>query len=273
MTFVIEDNARGRWATASRWLSVVVVPVASGAAAIAVDSRFAGLDRWSAVMRGQFGSRVFLIEAAFVVIGAPLAGVFSVRRRSADAASVLPAQAAGLLFRAWRLARPLLAGVTMLAATSAVTTLAVGPTIEPVTLATSHAVFWAAALALAALGAVCASVLPEALDAAACALGIALIVGLGLFAFGPVLDAIPRRLLGVALVGNPIVASAAAANIDIFRTEPLYRLSPLAHIQIDYPTPATTFIWYVVVAAALFVGSARSLARRASEPLLERLSA
>jgi hypothetical protein len=246
---VIEDNARSRRATASRWLGAVVIPAASGAAAIALDARFAG-------------SRAFLIEAALVVIGAPLAGVFSVRRsRSADAASVLPAQATGLLSGAWRLARPLMAGVTILAATSAVTTLALGPTTEPVTLATSHAVFWAAALALAALGAVCGSVLSEALDAAACALGIALIVGLGLFAVGPVLDAIPRRLIDVALVGNPIVASAAAANIDIFRTEPFYRLSPLAHIQIDYPTPATTFIWYALVAVALFVGSARRLGR------------
>ena len=113
----------------------------------------------------------------------------------------------------------------------------------------------------------------DALDAAACALGVALIVGLGLFAAGPVLSTLPRSVLDVALVGNPIVASASAANVDIFRTEPFYRLSPLAHIQIDYPTPATAFVWYALIATVLFVGSARGLARRASDPSFERMSA
>ena len=274
MTLVIEDKSRSRLATASQWLSALIIPFASGAAAIAVDSHFGGHDQWSAVVREQFGSRVFLIEVALVLIGAPVAGVVGVRRnRSSDASSLLPARAVGLLSSTWRLARPLMVSVTMLTAASALTVLALGPTIEPVTLAASHAMLWAAALLLAALGAVCGSVLSEALDAAACALGIALVVGLGVFAVGPVLDVVPRRLLNAALVGNPIVASAAAAHVDIFRTEPFYRLSPLAHIQIDYPTPATTFIWYALVAVVLFVGSARGPGHGTSDPSFERMSA
>jgi len=268
------DKFRSRLATASQWLSALIIPLASGAAALAADGHVGGLDVWSAAARGQFAFRMFLIEVAFIVIAAPVAGVLAAKpRQSPDASLPLATRELGLLRGAWQLARPLIAGATMLAATSAVMVLVLAPAIDPATLAISHAVLWAAALLLAALGAMCAAVCAESLDAAACALGVALFVGLGLFATGPVLSVFPRRVLDVALAANPIVASASAANVDIFRTEPFYRLSPLAHIQIDYPTPGTAFVWYALIAAVLFVGSARGLARRASDPPFERMSA
>jgi hypothetical protein len=255
------------------WLSVVAIPLGSAAVAIAADSQWLRPDHLSALERARLGSRVFLTEAALVVVAAPLAGVFSVRRTRLLAAEPLPRPVAvAVLGSAWQLARPLMAGVTMLALTSALMALVLATPIDTITLLTSHAIFWAASLALAALGAACAAAFREPLDAAACALGIALVTGVGLFVAGPALDEVPRRLLNVALVANPIVASAAAANIDIFRTDPLYQLSPLAHTQIDYPTPGATFAWYVLITTLLFVGTARQLSRRVSDPSLERMS-
>jgi hypothetical protein len=274
MAFVTADKSGTRTATALSWLSALMIPSASGAAALAVDGYFGGIGRWTPVARGQFSSRVFLIETALVVIAAPVAGVLRVRRREdSDPSTVFTARDMGLSSRIWLVARPLIVGMTMVTAASAVTMLGLAPAIEPLTLALSHAIFWAAGLLLAALGAMCAAWFAEALDAAACALGIALIAGLGLFAAGPVVDAMPRRLIDVALVANPVVASASAANVDIFRTEPFYRLSPLAHIQIDYPAPAATFTWYALIAVAMFVVSARGLRRRARDSSFERMSA
>jgi hypothetical protein len=132
---------------------------------------------------------------------------------------------------------------------------------------------WAAALALAALGCVCASACREPLDGAACALGIALVAGVGLFAAGPALDDVPRRFLNAVLAANPIVATAASANIDIFRTYPWYQLSPVAHIQFDYPTAGAAIAWYVSAALLLFLGAARHLGRRIEGFPIERMSA
>jgi hypothetical protein len=273
MTLVMADKSRSRLATASLWLSALIIPFAAGAAALAVDGYFGGIGRWTAAARGQFASRVFLIEAALVIIGAPVAGVLSVRKREDSDASSALTRETGFGSRIWLVACPLIISVTMVTAASAVTMIGLAPAVEPATLAISHAIFWAAALLLAALGAMCAAWVAEPLDAAASALAIALIVGLGLFAAGPVIETMPRRLVDVALLANPIVASAAAANVDIFRMEPFYRLSPLAHIQIDYPAPVSTFIWYALIAVAMFVVSARGLGHRARDSSFERMSA
>ena len=173
-----------------------------------------------------------LAEAALLAVWAPLLGLFTAMR-------VWPGQTAGrspalkLVSDTWRLARPLLSRISVITGLSAAAVVTLRATMDPGVWLQSHAVLWSAALALAAFGALCGRMFREPLDAAACAVGLALLTAFALFAAGPVLDGIPTRLLDAALAANPIVATAAAASIDIFRMDLLYQLSPLAHRQVE----------------------------------------
>ena len=66
--------------------------------------------------------------------------------------------------------------------------------------------------------------------------------------------------MNAALLANPIVAVASAANIDLLRFEFLYQVSPIVHRTFDYPT------WYLAVAcfsaAALLATAGAAHARR-----------
>lgn len=155
-------------------------------------------------------------------------------------------------------------------AASAAIAFAAAAQVDANTMLRSHAILWAAALVLAMVGAACASAFSEPLDAAACAMAIALSSAVAVFAGGPVLDAIPRWLLEGALIFNPLVAMAGAANIDLFRMELLYQVSPLAHRHVDYPAPVTVFAAYVLVAVALLLVAARRFNREAVTFSVER---
>ena len=113
----------------------------------------------------------------------------------------------------------------------------------------SHVPLLAVALALSAWGAVCGAWLRNPLDAAGVSLLAALVASGGLLVGGAAVGDLPRPLIAAGLAANPLVAVAIAAHIDIFRTDVLYQISPLAHMQIDYPTWPGTTAAFVAVAA------------------------
>jgi hypothetical protein len=108
--------------------------------------------------------------------------------------------------------------------------------------ATSHAALAAVALALAGIGALIGTLFDDALDAAAVSLTIALLTGGGLLVAGAWVGAVPRPLVDSLIAANPFIAVAAAAQVDVSRLELFYRISPLAHIGVEYP------VWYVTCA-------------------------
>ena len=78
---------------------------------------------------------------------------------------------------------------------------------------------------------------------------------------GPLIDALPARIVDAALLASPLVSVAAAANIDLFRTELLYQLSPLASLGFGYPSWVTACLVYLVAGTIGFSGMARAIAR------------
>jgi hypothetical protein len=178
--------------------------------------------------------------AAVVVIG-PLAGVALAGR------DFRPLRLAAIVFA-------LLGGVSMSAA------ILVARVPWPIAMAT-HLTLAAAAIALAGLGAWCGSTFRDPLDAAACSVTAALIATCGLFFLGSLSADLPTPVVNAALLANPIVAVASAANIDLLRFEFLYQISPIAHRRFDYPAwhLAVAFFALVSLMAAAGVARARRL--------------
>ena len=120
--------------------------------------------------------------------------------------------------------------------------------------ATSHATMFAVAFALAAFGALCAATLIDPLDAAACSLAIVLTAAGGLLVAGASLTDVPLALIDVAVTASPLVAMTASAHIDLSRMAVPYQMSPLAHLQVDYPAWYAACGWYLLFAAACVLG-------------------
>jgi hypothetical protein len=195
----------------------------------------------------------------FMVIGAPLAGVAvaSDRLRSLNLIDRNT-----VLRWAWSLTCALGTSATAFAASSAALGWATtGSTAGLPLLIISRATLWAATVALAALGAFCASSFSDPLDAAGCALAVALVVAAGVLVVGPAAAGAPTRVINAALLASPIVAITSAADIDILRGNLLYRLSPLAHIRFDYPAWQTAFGVYITVGCACFLAMSLNINR------------
>lgn len=254
-------------------LSAVALPVVSLGVILATDTRWLGSVPFASAGRARLVGQMLLTEVALLVICAPLAGLFMALRMRTPGDGLARRSAVGkLFFSAWQLARPLLMRIALMTVTSAVIVFTIRAPIDAKTVLLSHLVLWAAAMALATLGAVCAPLFDEPLDAVACAIGIALVVTTPVFVGGPALDSIPRWLVNASLVVNPIVATAASANIDLFRMDLLYRLSPLAHGHVEYPAATTAFAVYVLLAAALLLLTARQCNSSAIGFSVERMS-
>ena len=163
-----------------------------------------------------------LWEAAAVAIIAPLAGV----------------ALAGRGFRGLRRATIALALLGGVSASYAVLVARV----PWETAMAAHLTLGTAAVALAMLGAWCGSTFRDPLDAGACSVAAALIATCGLFSLGSLSADLPTPVVNAALLANPIVAVASAADIDLLRFEFLYQISPIAHRRFDYPA------WYLAVA-------------------------
>jgi len=63
----------------------------------------------------------------------------------------------------------------------------------------------------------------------------------------------PRPVIEWALTASPLVALASVAHIDLVRTDTLYQVSPLAHLQVDLPTWPVVCGLYLAVTATCFV--------------------
>jgi hypothetical protein len=165
---------------------------------------------------------VLLLEAAAVVVVAPLTGV-------------------ALAGRGFHGVRPAVIVLALLGGASAASAILIARMPWQMAMAT-HLTLEAAAIALALLGAWCGATCRDPLDAAACSVSVGLIATCGLFSLGTLGADLPTPVVNAALLANPIVAVASAANIDLLRFEFLYQISPIAHRGFDYPT------WYLAVA-------------------------
>ena len=173
-----------------------------------------------------------LWEVTAVVVIAPLAGVALAAR---DFRGLRRAVIALALLGGASLAAALIAGVPWQTAMA------------------THLTLGTAAIALAVFGAWCGSTFRDPLDAAACSVAVVLVATCGLFALGTLSADLPTSLVNAALLANPIVAVASAANIDLLRFEFLYQISPIAHGRFDYPAwylAATCFSLVSLMAAA-----------------------
>jgi hypothetical protein len=250
------------------WFGAASVPLVSALIVIGteVDRRF-----WFAMPRPllrHVTSDALLLAVALLVFAAPLAGVAACSRsRSIGSASPSPAstpEARAALGRAWAMLQPLAIASALVVAVSAIGTIAGwGTTAGALALvAASHVTLFAAAFALASIGALIASCVPDPLDAAAIGIGAALAAAFGLFAAGPLMSFASTRLVNAALVMSPIVGTASAANLDVLRSDLLYQLSPIAHRRFDYPAWPLASACYVVVALVCWAMTVRRLARQ-----------
>jgi hypothetical protein len=256
-----------------RTLRFAAVPVVAVGTVLIIDAVWLRTVDLSPANRTRLVGQILLAEAAWLMMWAPLLGLFTAMRvgpRGSESAGGSPWKR--VLLGAVRLGRPLVAQITLMTATSAMGVFAAGTTMEVRTVVWSHAILWAAALTLSMLGAACASIYREPLDAGAAAVGLAVLGTIALFAGGPALDAIPEALLQAALAVNPIVATAASADIDLWRTHVLYQVSPFAHRHVEFPDIGTTLVAYLLIAGALWLLAARLVMHKIDNPSLERIA-
>ena len=150
----------------------------------------------------------------------------------------------GLTIRSLRVQAALLAGFTVFS--SVMHSPAAGLTVG------------AGASALAGLGAWCRAVCADRLDAIGVGVLAALSIGFGVFAAGALTTDLSTRFLSLLLITNPIVATASAAGVDIFRSPLLYELLPIAHRDFQYPAWQSSASIYACVAVVTFLIAARA---------------
>jgi hypothetical protein len=158
----------------------------------------------------------------------------------------------GLAIRSLRMQALLLAGVT--AFSTVMHSPATGLTLG------------AGAFALAGLGTWCRAICADTLDAIGAGVLAALSVGFGVFAAGALTANLSTPLLNLLLIANPVVATAAAANIDIFHGSLLYEFSPIAHRDFQYPAWQAAAAIYSCVAVAAFLAAAHARHARVASP-------
>jgi hypothetical protein len=231
-------------------LVAAALPIAASVAVLLTEVDRARPFALSQPMVRRVMSDTLVLESLIVVLVAPLAGVGVVRRRLQSSGPV------GALGRAWDSVSPLALAIGVFVVVSAfVAASAFGFAADAArVIVVSHLTLGAAALALGALGAFCALVFRDVLDAAACSASIAIVSACGVIVAGAPIRDLPTPLLNAALLASPVVATASAANIDIFRSELLYQISPVAHRLFEYPAWYTASALYVLVATLVFGG-------------------
>jgi hypothetical protein len=236
-------------------LSVRRTRIASGTAALlataaalsmlayAVGALFLGPDPgWPPMTRASARAasvNALLLSGLWTIVMAPLAAVM-VTRRCRQAGTV-----AEWVAPLTRLAAAIACYVAMSAVIAIALTNVQTTALAPI--AFSHITLGTGMLAFAAVGVFFSAMLRDPLDAGLASLAVTLTLGIGILVGGPSVSDLPRGIVNAALAGSPLVASAAAANIDLLRLDILYHVSPIAHFQFAYPS------WYA--AAGLYVAS------------------
>jgi hypothetical protein len=178
-----------------------------------------------------------VFEAVLVTIAAPLAGVLLASSRDSPCAT----------YR--RLAATLGAfiGVSLLIGFAA----SRGGVLNPGVMLESRAAVAATALALASVGALCATLFDNVLDAAGVSLLAVLLSAGGLLAAGPLTSSLPERAINAGLLASPLIAATSAAGVDLLRSAELYQ----------YPEWRAVSVWYACVAGCCLAGVAWRLRR------------
>ena len=208
-------------------LAAARLPLLPGLASIATAIDEAGSGVTAGLVR-DVTPDALLYAAVCVVVAAPLAGVaFPSARRLTIATGIF------------------------CAASAALTAARLGVDAEGLRfVATSHAVLASATLALAALGAWLGTRLRDPLDAAAVSLTVAGTAAYGVLVAGATVGELPAPVLEAALLASPVMTVATAAHVDLVRSDIWYQISPLAHVQLEYPA------WTTVCGAYLLAGGA-----------------
>jgi len=200
-----------------------------------------GMRDWSelprAVLAGIFADAL-LATAAMATVGAPLVGVALARRTTTTKA--FARQIAGLV-------------LAFVAASATLGYLGGAVPTGSGHLLRAHLALAAGTLALGALGGFCAVAFRDPLDAAAVSVGTSVLLAAGLLLGGPAVSDVPRPVVDIALLASPLVTTAAAAGIDILRTDILYRVSPLAHVGTEYSewyAASTVYLAFTAVCLA-----------------------
>jgi hypothetical protein len=152
----------------------------------------------------------------------------------------------------------LVAATGIFCAVSAVLTLArLGPSVDTLSfVATSHLVLASVTLALAAFGALLGTFFRDPLDAAAVALCLAATAAYGVLVAGAPVGMMPGPVLKAALLASPVMSIASAAHLDLVRSDIWYQVSPLAHVQVDYPSWGAVCLSYLAVGCTALLGMA-----------------
>ena len=237
------------------WLLACSVPPLSMVVSIMVNVDASAWPSISMPLVRALAADARLYCAGFITIAAPLAGVAVAWSRKSPGVKAHHGLSRGAGSEALATARPLVVAVVLFTAVSALLNLSLAdaPGAAELT-ATSHATLAAVALALAVFGAFCGAAFADPLDGAACSLGLVLLASAGVLVAGASLELVPPRFIDLALTASPLVAMTSAARIDILRMDVLYQISPLAHVQVDYPTWYAASGWFLVVAFSCFLG-------------------
>ncbi len=181
--------------------------------------------------------------ATLLVVAAPLAGVAAVMTQRGASGTGQPGSW-------WRAAGHVVAAVAVLTGVSAaLMALAwgVGEDAGPGILR-SHITLTVAGLSLAAFGAACATWIRHPLDASLACLLVVVPVTAGVLAFGPVLEGLSPAGLERAMAASPVAMAAVTAGVDIFRMDPFYQISPVAHVTATYPDWSAACQLYLLAA-------------------------
>jgi hypothetical protein len=126
-----------------------------------------------------------------------------------------------------------------------------------VSLAGFHVALLTVILALSAIGMFCRRIFRDELDAALCAMSISVTAALAILFAGPIVADMTASSRHVAMLASPLVALAATAHVDIIRLDIFYRISPLAHVTVDYPAWQEVAASYVGVTGLLVIAMLR----------------
>ena len=105
------------------------------------------------------------------------------------------------------------------------------------------------------VGRVLRALIGDTLSAAMAGASIGALLTLGAFAAGPLTSDWPAALINVALISNPLITTASAAQIDFLHIDTIYRTSPLAHRGLALPAWTTACVVYAVVGLAAYGAS------------------
>jgi hypothetical protein len=249
-------NKSARWRETEWWIGAAGLPGLIRVLLIASSSS----GRWGALppyMWARVNADALVLESIAIVIAAPLVGVMAVHRGLIGGGRI--ARACGTIAVAFVLG-------------AVVSCVALQPAAHLTALLPPYSTLLLAALAMCSIGAAAAAWLDHPLDAAAFGLAVSLALGLGLFAAGPLLDGAPLALVNAALLASPVVAVASAADIDLLRGDPLYRFSPIAHSQFDYPAWPAACATYAAIAVVCFAFLVMTSSNRGRTLSAERIT-